>query len=377
MRIILPLCSAAMRFIIISATVLLLTACSGKDDIPLPDPKIYAGGYYHNGGPDVACYWDEGTCVPLSLPDDIRDSYCTSIVVSGGVIYAGGYYHNGTKNVACVWVNNSRTDLTAPGTSHAYCTSIAVYNGMVYAGGYYISGTKNIACYWRGNNRTDLSVPQDAGNSRCTSIVVDNGKVYAGGYHVITRVITPEPDYSATSWNEPCYWTNNVRTDLNYTVNPLVSTSCTYIALYKGNVYAAGNLSRLIWVWQDGKLTGIPALGLISLTFYYSTSIIVNNGNVYVGGYYMKDGLRHPCYWKDKSRVILSCTSEDPAEIMIGYNNSIAVYGGKVYSGGYYQFASGSPKSTACYWVNTSMVVLALPEGITDGVCNSICVVPQ
>ncbi len=137
MKILLPLCSRAIRLAMISATVLLLTACSGKeDDIPLPDPKIYTGGYYYNRGLDVACYWDEGVCIPLNLPEEIGDSYCTSIVVSGGIIYAGGYYRNISNDVACVWVNNSRTDLTVPdGAVHAYCTSIAVYNGTVYAGG--------------------------------------------------------------------------------------------------------------------------------------------------------------------------------------------------------------------------------------------------
>lgn len=83
--------------------------------------KVYVSGYSipENRNYRKGCYWIDGVCTDLSVPDGAW-SEAASIGVIGGKVYVGGeHYTDVREKHPCYWVDGVRTDLDIPtgGTS--------------------------------------------------------------------------------------------------------------------------------------------------------------------------------------------------------------------------------------------------------------------
>ena len=166
----------------------------------------------------------------------------------------------------------------------------------VYVAGYIIdSSGETIACYWLNGKRVDL------GSGEIADIVVDDGTVYAVGY-----------DFGASA----NYWIGSE----SYVLEGNDSEAYS-IAVHNGDVYTAGRDDGACY-WKNTKktkLSGGDSSG-------YGIAV-KDNGNVFVGGYYMNN--HHyviPAFWKNGARTNLSRPSGGDGEVL-----DVKVYNGSMY----------------------------------------------
>ena len=168
--------------------------------IAVDGSNVYFAGSYNNGGTTEACYWKDGTLIPLPQPSSITYSYATAIAIVGSDVHIAGIYNDGT-DIPCYWVNGTTpTDLSTVGTMDA--TAIAVVGSDVYvAGNDQTTGLSSIACYWKNGTKTNLSTVL----SEALAIAVDGSDVYIVGRYWV----------GSGSGTIACYWKNGTKTDLS------------------------------------------------------------------------------------------------------------------------------------------------------------------
>jgi len=162
--------------------------------------------------------------------------------------------------------------------------------------------------------------------------------------------------------------------------NELFSSSSYGIAVQNGNVYVVGyysdmNVNDTTCYWANGtrKELSLPD----NVTQGLTTGIAVEGGNVYVSGRYSADiytmmyAYRRPCYWVNGTRIDLPL----PDGAQACETTGITVQNGTVYVSGEYWKITNSGYSTsghsACYWVNGTVASLPVPsgkEGRTTGI---------
>lgn len=120
--------------------------------------SYYAGGVYISGENYLPCYWKDGSCITLEIPQGMTLSNLGGIYVAGSTVYVAGTYVNGSKTVACYWENNTRKELELPANVYnVEVTGITVASGKVCIAGHYQDDTeKPRACYWIDGKRTDI-----------------------------------------------------------------------------------------------------------------------------------------------------------------------------------------------------------------------------
>lgn len=118
----------------------------------------YAGGHYVSGSVQYPCYWKDGECVTLAVPQGMTENTVGGICVAGGIVYVAGTCGDGETIRACYWENDSRTELELPdGAYNTAVSGITVAGGKVCVAGQYQDATdKTRACYWVNGKRTDL-----------------------------------------------------------------------------------------------------------------------------------------------------------------------------------------------------------------------------
>ena len=191
----------------------------------------------------------------------------------------------------------------------------------VYVAGYIVDESGNsTACYWLNGQRVEL------GPGQLEDIVVSDGKVYSVGWN-----------YGGSA----SYWIDNESFDLGGNDAEAYS-----IAVHDGDVFTAGRDNGACY-WKNttkNKLSGgdSSAYGIA----------IKQNGDVFVGGYYMNN--HHyviPARWKNGNRSNLSVPSGGDGEIV-----DVKIYNGNPY---YFGFNMAPNNMTgyvpkASYWkVNT------------------------
>ena len=191
----------------------------------------------------------------------------------------------------------------------------------VYVAGYIVDESGNsTACYWLNGERVDL------GPGQLEDIVVSDGKVYTVGWN-----------YGGSA----SYWIDNESFDLGSN-----NAEAYSIAVHNGDVYTAGRDNGACY-WKNttiNKLSGGDSSG-------YGIAI-KQNGDVFVGGYYMNN--HHyviPARWKNGNRSNLSVPSGGDGEVV-----DVKIYNGNPY---YFGFSMAPNNMTgylpkASYWkVNT------------------------
>lgn len=171
-----------------------------------------------------------------------------------------------------------------------------VPNNNVYVGGYIInSSDQQIACYWKNGERFEL------GEGEVSDLVVVDGKVYAVGYN-----------YGGNA----SYWVDNEQFELEGTGN----AEAYAIAVHDGDVYTAGRDNGAAY-WKNtkkNKLSGGDSSG-------YGIAV-KQNGDVFVGGYYVSHHNAIPARWKNGNRSNLSRPSGGDGEIQ-----DVKIYNGTPY----------------------------------------------
>ena len=207
----------------------------------------------------------------------------------------------------------------------------------VYISGFYqdSSLTQMVACFWVNGARVDIEY------GAAEAITVDNGDVYVAGQW-----------FDSTGWNgEACYWINGIRYSLEGGGHP--DTEVTDIAVDDGDVYVSGVMSdgsmfgTNACYWKNGVRTDLTDSSMDGM----ANSIGINNGDVYVTGWRIKNHASIACYWKNGNRNELHDTHS------FGDAYDIAFKGNNVYIAG-----EIDPQNTdnwnACYWRNGNKVTL-------------------
>ena len=201
---------------------------------------------------------------------------------------------------------------------------------------YIVGSDDDGACYWVNGSRVELP-----GGAWATDIVVVNGTVYTSG---------------TGEGSDACYWINNIRYDL-----PGNGGEAEAIAVDGSDVYVAGWYNNGSCYWKNGERISLTTNG----ESMASAIGIRNNGDVFVGGYYVNN--HHyviPCYWKNgNNRSNLPVPTGGDGEV---YDITFDEAGNMRYYAGYTMkpddLTGYAPKS--CYWRHT--VRTDLPDGTSD-----------
>lgn len=233
-------------------------------------------------------------------------------------IYIAGQYSNGSYDVAVYWLNGKRTNLSA---EESYASSIWVDGSDIYVGGAYKEGEIMLACYWKNSTREDFSTLA----SGVKSIMLSKGNVYAAGSSRLEGM----KSYTA------CYWKNKIKTNIwdeNATAKDIyVVEDEVYIA---GTYYDQSTYNWVACYWKkNGQRVELPGEWTVV------SGIQVVGSDVYVSGNCEHGDYPIPCYWKNRTRIIM----EGSAQVY-----SLFVSGSSVYAAGAY--LNSHDDWTACYW---------------------------
>lgn len=166
---------------------------------------VYVGGLQYNAAKahNEATVW-KNEDAPVILDKDHYISNINSLFVSDGNIYAAGYTESSmtSPSVATLWENNTPKALS-DGTKNTYTSSIFVSGNDVYiAGNEMIDTTHCIAILWKNGVRTNLS--DGAMKTEAYSVYVLGNDVYVAG----SELNFEKGKYTAILWK------NGVRTNL-------------------------------------------------------------------------------------------------------------------------------------------------------------------
>jgi hypothetical protein len=321
------------KILILSIMAIVFFSCK-KSSTSNPNPPgggntidtvgtVYAAGYSSAAfRKNIATYWRGSTAVSLS--DGTKDAYATGITMIGNDVYVAGYEATGT-NTAMVkyWKNGTAVNLT-DGTKSAEASSIAVVGTDVYVAGYEFNAIGNpVAKYWK--NGVAVNLTDGTKYASAKAITISGTDVYVAGY-----------EYIASGASIAKYWKNGTAINLSDGTAIHYANS---IALNGNDVHVAGLVFALAITeqayWKNAVLTTLPAV-LNAET----NSVVVSQGNVYVGG---SDGGK-AVYWKDAVKNPLSNNLSATEHV-----TSIFVFAGKVYCGGYRDFL-GAGNFAATVW---------------------------
>jgi hypothetical protein len=303
-------------------------------------PTVYVAGYIDNGGTYQALYWKDGVSNTLS-PGVF--SKANSIVLSGSNILISGY--NTISPYACYWYNgDTPTNLNnSPNGSEAY--SINIYNGIVYSAGYTNDGGLNkIATYWSNTTLYNLNAGV---NSQANSVFVCDGTIFTAGH---------------TNNSYACYWSNNTRFDLSGGAN----SGANSIYVSGGVVYTGGYTNDGVvphaCYWTNANPVPVNLSGGQRSAV---NSLMVSGGTVYSCGFIRPLSPTIACYWIGTTMYILGGLTNSEAK-------SITVDNGTVYVAGYYSNTTDHTYH-ACYWKNGVLVDLG-GDGINDWYATGVVV---
>ena len=194
---------------------------------------------------------------------------------------------------------------------------------------YIVGSDDDGACYWVNGSRVELP-----GGDWATDIVVVDGDVYTSGTCGLTA----------------CYWINQTRYDL-----PGEWGEGEAIAVDGDDVYVAGWFDNGSCYWKNGQQINLT-INRDSQAFAIG---IRNNGDVYVGGYYMSNHHYYvPCFWKNGNNRSNLPAAEDGEvyDITFDETGNMRYYAGNTTK--LDNFAGYPPK--ACYWRHTNRTDLPL-----------------
>ena len=289
------------------------------EDEPQSQPEDCAGIV----GGDNICGCTDSTSINYDSTATFDDRSCKDCA---GVT-------DGDNICGCTDITAINYDSTATFDDGSCDTTQAIIPGRTI----YIAGSDaDGACYWVDGVRVELPDGDWA-----TDIVVSNGNVYTSG----------------TSGSNACYWINQERFDL-----PGEWGEGESIDVDGDDVYVAGWWDNGSCYWKNGERIDLTT-NAESQAFALG---IRNNGDIYVGGYYMNNNHYYiPCFWKNgNNRTNLPIPSGGDGEVydIAFMDGNMRYYAGYVLKTS--SFAGYTP--TAVYWRHTTRTDLPLGGSTFD-----------
>ena len=200
---------------------------------------------------------------------------------------------------------------------------------------YIVGNDEGGACYWKNGSRVELP-----GGDWATDIIIVNDNIYVSG----------------TCGANACYWINQERFDL-----PGSGGEGEAIAVDGDDIYVAGWFDNGSCYWKNKEQINLT-VNRDSQAFAIG---IRNNGDVYVGGYYMNNNHYYvPCFWKNGNNRSNLPASEDGEvyDITFDETGNMRYYAGNTTK--LDNFSGYPPK--ACYWRHTNRTDLPLGGSSMD-----------
>jgi hypothetical protein len=148
--------------------------------------------------------------------------------------------------------------------------------------------------------------------------------------------------YSNGTNSIPCYWKNDVRTDLPLTTGEIRGWA-EKIIVVGSEIYIIGNVDNgtrsVGCYWKNGVISLLSNNG-------YANDMAILNGDIYIVGFYESEDNFFACYWKNSIKTDLPI----PEGGKYGSASTISIYGNSVYIAGHYQPVGGSDYGLVCYW---------------------------
>lgn len=207
-----------------------------------------------------AAYWKNGEIVYLTTDgNDIGYySWISSIKVGDGSIYVGGQKH---ERKATLWKNNDEIPLTFNNPIN----SMAMFDGEAYAvgGGPWL---------WKEDGQVTRYDYHNSSTSLRTVFIDDLGDVYMGGYirdNSTNRFVT-------TVWKNGTPLSLEGSTTTAFVTDLYVVNGDFHAC---GLVYNTADRTYTLKYWKNDD----PAVEIATISRYSTPSILVNNGDVYIG----------------------------------------------------------------------------------------------
>lgn len=302
---------------------------------------------------------EAGTYQVIAKKEGYSDSESMQITVKTPemAVYIAGTGGSGhtEEHFARYWKNGvpvilKGSDLNKPERIET-AMSIIVDQGNVYAAGYTYSGSYGAAVYWKNGTMVQLEKSPGSGSTYTKEIAAYNGDIYIAGN-----------EYNPASISVAVYWKNGTIVQLTDGTKSAFARS---IVVDDGNVYVGGHevfgANEIARYWKNGTPVDLTD----GTTDAGINSIFVSNGDVYAVGYRdNEDGKAIAMYWKNGVKSTLSSATTH------AYAEDIFVENGNVYIIG--RVLNASFKWEATFWKNGTPVVLS--EGDNDEYPTSIAI---
>lgn len=370
-----------------------LSACGGggdgKTDPETPTAKsVYVSGNILGITPDITIggYWKDGVWNELSNPAwSTGYTRVTGLTVEGNDVYAAGEISDakGKWGSAGYWKNGNWYKLdNIYGDYQGSAEAIEYYDGKIYAAGRCVNGEYDIAGFWVSDGSsskwTALGEPGSKSDSYVTDMAVSNGMVYVLG------LITTEETYSVGYWtydlSKPTV--NPSWVDLPNSVDPASEAEVNSILVSDGNVYVGGgcrngsNSVAGFWI-SDGSKPSWQGLTDASVGKYDETvySIAFVDGKVcaagrsynpaggyFIAGYWKYDGSAYK--WNGLTNPQVPTDSADVSSITI--SDGDIYLAASLIKSSLRKRSMGSQSASAGYFKNGTWVPLTTNHDTTE-----------
>jgi len=326
------------KIVFIVGLMLAAGACKKSDNPKASNtlPTVYVVGISGNS----ALYWKNGTQNILNSGAS-SDVNVASIFASATNIYVAGKEYLSGNYTATLWKNNVPEQLpNESGNIYSSASSVTVSGEDVYAAGYSYGtspGTGTVAIYWKNQVPVYLSAPGQP-FSEASSISVSGSDIYVAGASVLTG-----PNLAGLDLYAPALWKNG---NLTILAKSGEAGNTTSVSVNNGDVYVTGyqyvigaNPSNYNAVyWKNGVMTQLSANNALAY------AIAVSGNDVYVAGDENINGVILATIWKNGTATHLT------GPTVFSTASAIAVSGTNVYVAGNVINSAGA--TTATLWKN-------------------------
>ncbi len=341
--------------------------------------NLYAGGDFTLAGSVAANHiarWDGS--IWSELGSGVDGEVRALAVDNNGNVYAGGSFSTAggvpANNIA-KWDTAAKSwsalgsGVSGGNTGWVVASLVVDRNGSVYAGGSFtIAGGKSAKYVARWNGRTwkSLGAGISGGSSDGTMVTAlaldDKGYLYAGGDFTLAGTVSAN---NIARWDGSNWYALG-----SGLVDGFYRTSPRALAMYGGNLYAAGDFTMAGGVLANhvAKWNGINWEALSSGTNDFTDGLAIDHsGNVYVSGDFRAaggTGANHIARWDGQNWSVVgfdNSLNSAVLSIVVDKNN-------QVYAGGVFTTAGGKPANRIARWNGSDWS--ALGEGIPGTYCD-------
>lgn len=334
--------------IFLAILFVVLASCSKDDDSPVqPDTtpaqtNVYlAGTTTNNNGIKVPTIWKNGIATNL-VSNPVEDTYLRKIIVTGNDVYAFGSENAGNSSNIVIWKNNIKTTI-----NNASSNDFSVDNGNVYVfGSQRDSNGTFIRKYWKNGIETILTT---SGGARLKKMIVVNSDVYiCGSEQIGTKKVAT-------------FWKNGIPTNISdltkdaTAINMQVQNNEISVVYKEDNTTTPASKFD-IKLWKNNQVSVIISDNF-SVTDY--EIVLFNNNDIFTLSFSSENSISKIRNFKNSTENTVTNGAN------FSFSTSMIVDNNDVYIGGYENInATSSSTKIAKIWKNGQATTLS------DGISN-------